>query len=71
MTKVVTSFVQDIVQPLIGLIFGSTSGLKTIHIGPVMLGSFAANLIDLLIIAAVVYFAFHQLRDVLDKKKEA
>jgi large conductance mechanosensitive channel len=70
-SKVVTSFVQDIVQPLIGLVFGSTEGLKAFHLGPVMLGNFLAILLDFLIVAAVVYFVFKKLKlETLDKKKE-
>ncbi len=70
-TKVVASLVQDIIQPLIGLIFGSTQGLKAFHIGPVMLGNFFAILIDFFIVAAIVYFIFKQLKlERLDKKKQ-
>lgn len=68
--KVVSSFVQDIVQPLIGLFFGSTQGLKGWHLGPILLGNFAANAIDFLIIAWIVYFIFKKLDlERLDKKK--
>jgi large conductance mechanosensitive channel len=69
--KVVSSFVQDIVQPLIGLLVGSTEGLKAWQLGPVMLGNFCAVLIDFVIVAAIVFFVFKQLRiDRLDKKKD-
>lgn len=70
-TKVVASLVQDIIQPVIGLIFGSTQGLKALRIGPVMLGNFFAILIDFFIVAAIVYFIFKQLKlERLDKKKQ-
>ncbi len=70
-TKVVASLVQDIIQPVIGLIFGSTQGLKALHLGPVMLGNFLAILIDFLIVAVIVYFVFKQLKlERLDKKKQ-
>lgn len=69
--KVVSSFVQDIVQPLIGLLVGSTEGLKAWQLGPLMLGNFFAVLIDFVIVAAIVFFVFKQLRlDRLDKKKD-
>ncbi len=70
-SKVVASLVQDIIQPLIGLIFGSTQGLKALHLGPVMIGNFLAIFIDFLIMASVVYFVFKKLKlDRIDKKKE-
>lgn len=70
-SKVVSSLVQDIIQPLLGFVFGKTDGLKALHVGPVMFGNFAANFIDFIIIAAVVYFIFKQLKlETLDKKKQ-
>ena len=70
-SKVVTSLVNDIIQPSIGLIFGSVDGLKSFQVGPVMVGNFLSNIIDFVIIAAVVYFAFKGLGlDRLDVKKE-
>jgi large conductance mechanosensitive channel len=68
--KVVASLVTDIIQPIIGLIFGSTEGLTALHFGPVMAGNFIAALIDFLIIAAIVFFAFKGLGlDKIDGKK--
>lgn len=70
--KTVSSFVQDIIQPLLGFILGSTTGLKTVHLGPVMIGNFLANLIDFVVIAAVVFYLFKGLKlDKLDAAKEA
>lgn len=70
-SKVVASLVQDIIQPVIGLIFGSTQGLKAFHLGPVLIGNFLAIFIDFLIMASVVYFVFKKLKlDRIDKKKE-
>lgn len=70
-SKVVASFVGDIVTPIIGLIFGSTSGLSSFHLGPIMLGNFIAIVIDFLIVAGVVYYGFKKLGlDRLDAKKE-
>lgn len=68
--KVVSSLVVDIIQPIIGLIFGSTKGLMSLHVGPVMIGNFLATTIDFAIIAWVVYFIFKKLKlEQLDKKK--
>ncbi|MBP7134424.1 MscL family protein [Patescibacteria group bacterium] len=70
-SKVVSSFVQDIIQPIIGFIFGSVSGLKAYRYESLMYGNFLANLIDFVIIAAVVYFIFKRLKlDRLDVTKE-
>ena len=70
-TKTVTSFVDDVVNPLIGLFAGSADRLSEMTIGVVKLGSLANNLINLLIVSAVVYFIlFKALRlDTIDKKK--
>lgn len=69
-SKVVASLVQDIIQPSIGLIFGSTQGLKAFRLGPVMIGNFLAVSLDFLIMAAVVYFVFKKLKlELIDKKK--
>lgn len=57
-SKVVTSLVNDIIQPLIGLIFGSANGLSHVHFKSVMYGNFIANIIDFVIIAFIVYFSF-------------
>ena len=69
-SKVVISFTTDIVNPLLGIILGSADGIETFALGPVMIGSFIANIIDFLIIAAVVYLIFKLLGlDRLDIKK--
>ena len=60
-SKVVTSLVNDIVQPVIGLIMGN-EGLSTLHYGPVYYGRFISGIIDFLIIAAIVYFIFKRIR---------
>ncbi len=69
-SKLVASLVGDMIQPLIGLLFGSTDGLAALHYKSIMWGSFLANFIDFLVIAAVVYFGFKLLGlEKLDKKK--
>ncbi|NTU98780.1 MscL family protein [Candidatus Falkowbacteria bacterium] len=68
--KVVTSLVTDIIQPAIGLLFGSGE-LVSLKIRTIAYGRFLASLIDFAIIAAVVYFGFKGLKlDRLDLKKK-
>jgi large conductance mechanosensitive channel len=57
-SKVVSSLVTDVINPFVGLLFGSIGGLADMMVGPVMLGSFVSAIIDFLIIAAVVYYGF-------------
>ena len=69
-SKLVASFVTDIVQPIIGMFFGSTEGLAALSYKSIMWGNFLAILIDFVIVAAVVYFGVKMLGlDKLDKKK--
>jgi large conductance mechanosensitive channel len=70
-SKVVQSLVTDIINPAIGMLFGSTAGLASLRVGTIYFGSFISTLIDFLIIAGVVYFGFKRLHlDRLDAKKE-
>ncbi len=70
-SKVVTSLVTDIINPTIGMIFGSTEGLAGLHVGSILFGTFISALIDFFIIALVVYYGFKWLKlDRLDAKKE-
>ena len=67
----VSSIASDIIQPLIGYVFGSTTGLATLHLGSVRYGSFLVSFIDFVIIAAVVFFVFRKLKlDKLDAPKK-
>lgn len=70
-TKTVTSLVDDVINPLIGVVFGSTLKLSEMTIGVVKFGSFGNNIINLFIVSAIIYFVFFKaLRlDKLDKKK--
>lgn len=75
-SKVVTSFVGDIVNPLIGIFLGFAGNLKdqyfTVFSAKVTWGNFLANAIDFLIIALVVYYGFRLLGlTKFDKKKES
>ncbi len=68
--KVVSSLVADVIMPAIAYTLGSADGVKSLTIGPVMVGNFASTLIDFIIIAAVIYFGVKLLGlDKLDKKK--
>lgn len=73
-SKLVTSFVSDIINPVLGIILRMTKGLETasLKIGSarILYGHFITVLIDFTIIAFVVYFGVKILRlDKLDKKK--
>lgn len=75
-TKVVTSLVEDIINPIISIIAGGkTESLATavITIGEseIRYGQFIGVLINFVIIAAVVYYVFKGLGlDKIDKKKD-
>jgi large conductance mechanosensitive channel len=70
---VVSALVTDIINPLVGLLLGSTAGLKeasfAIGSAKIMWGDFVSIVIDFIVIAAVIYFGFKMLRlEKLDKK---
>lgn len=74
-SKVVSAFVTDIVNPIISFFIGSAEGLRQAHIAigdaKIMWGDFVSVMIDFLIVAAVIYFGFKGLGlDKLDKKKD-
>ena len=69
------SLVNDIINPVLGLVLGNAEGLKdmsfTIGKAEILVGSFISSLIDFLIIALVVYYIFKKLGlEKLDKSKE-
>lgn len=75
-SKVVSSFVTDIINPFISIVLGSTQGLRetyfSIGVNKIMYGNFIANIIDFLVIGFVVYYTIHILKmDRLDKKKSS
>lgn len=72
-SKLVSAFVTDIINPIIGGLIG-LDGLKgaSFHIGSAnfLWGDFLTTLIDFIIVAAVVYYGVKGLRlDRLDIKK--
>lgn len=74
-SKVVSSLVEDIVNPLLGLVLGGDEGITSsiLRIGSaeIKTGHFLSVLIDFAVVAFVVYYVVKGLRfDRLDKKKE-
>lgn len=69
--KVVTAFVNDIVNPFVGILLGRADGLKTFAVGNFLIGDFISVSIDFLILAFIVYFIFKMLGlERLDKPKD-
>lgn len=73
-SKLVTAFVTDIVNPLVGIIFkGNALQQVSLKVGPawLLIGDFTAVFIDFVIVALVIYFGFKALRlDKLDDPAE-
>lgn len=74
-SKLVTSIVNDLINPFVGLILGAAGDLRSaaFHIGSakIMWGSFLGTLIDFISISAVVYLGFRLLHlERIDKKKK-
>lgn len=68
--KFVTSFVNDIITPAIGIISGKTENIAGITIGPFLVGDFFSSSVYFMFISALAYIAFRGLRlDRLDKMK--
>ena len=74
-SKIVSSLVEDIIAPILGFILGSAGVLADLSIkigkSSIKIGSFFSNLIDFVIIAAIVYFVFRRMGlEKLDKKSD-
>ena len=72
-SKLVTALVEDIINPLVGLLLGKAGNLgeASVSIGKATIkwGGFVATLIDFIIIAVVIYAGVKILKlDRLDKK---
>ncbi len=68
--KVVTAFVNDIVNPFIDIFLGSAGSFSQFTVGPFAIGDFLSVTIDFLILLAIIYFVFKGLGlDKLDKPK--
>lgn len=75
-TKVVSSLVSDIVNPMFGLILSRTKSLESMYSkiagAKIMWGHFLSVAIDFLILSSVVYFIVKGLGlEKIDKKKTA
>lgn len=72
-SKTVTSLVENVINPLVGLMLGKVNlADKALTIGEATLkwGAFISTIIDFVIVAAVVYFIVRGLRlNKLDKPK--
>lgn len=72
-SKTVSSLVENIVNPLVGLALGKVDlaeKMTTIGTTSIKWGAFISSIVDFVIIAAVVYFGIKALGlDKLDKKK--
>lgn len=74
-SKLVASLISDIINPILSLILGFAGNFKDAYwmIGGAkfMWGNFVSTLIDLLVIAAIVYYGVKGLGlDRIDRKKE-
>ena len=74
-TKVVSSLVTDIINPVLGIFLGASKELKErsweVSGVKIMYGNFLNTFIDFMTIALVVYFLVKLMQvDKLDKKKE-
>ena len=71
--KIVTSLVNDIIMPLVGIIIGGIdfSGLTLkVKDATIAYGSFIQNIIDFLIIAACIFLFVKAINKLTKKKKE-
>lgn len=73
-SKVVAALVEDVINPLVGLLLGKAGNLSTatVNVGSASIrwGDLVSVIIDFLIIAFVVYFGVKWLKlDQLDKKE--
>lgn len=67
--KVVNSFVEDLLNPLIGMMTGSAQSLSSLKAGPFAVGNFISTVLNFLILALVIYLVFKVLGlDKIDKK---
>jgi large conductance mechanosensitive channel len=74
-SKTVSALVEDLVNPIVGILLNRVGDLKdiTVSIGGAVIkwGDLASHLIDLIIIAAIVYYGVKGLGlDKLDRRKE-
>lgn len=73
-SKVVAALVNDLINPLVGIVLRTKGGLKDAAIqigsGSILWGDFISVVVDFLVIALVVYFGVKILKlNRIDKKK--
>ncbi len=74
-SKLVAALITDIINPLLGLLLGFAGNFRDAYVtlgsAKLMWGNFVSTLIDLLVVAAIVYYGIRGIGlDRLDKKKE-
>lgn len=74
-TKLITAFVSDIINPIVGILLGPIGDLSKVYLSigsaKILFGSFISSIIDFLIIAFIVYFSVKIIGvDRVDKNKE-
>jgi large conductance mechanosensitive channel len=68
--KIVSSFVGDVVMPIINVFLPADADWKTIEVGPgIKLGAFVGSVVDFIIIAFVIFMMIKAIN--ASKKKEA
>ena len=69
---VVTSFVEDILTPLIGIFGADSLENLTVNVGPAVLryGEFLTALISFLLVAAAIYFFVVKPMNVLEERRQ-
>lgn len=70
-TKLVSSLVENIINPIIGLFVKGGAPFSKFMIGPVKVGAFVNSLIDFMIIMVVVYIVINKTIELLTKPNVA
>lgn len=66
-TKLVSSLVENIINPIIGIFVKGGAPFSAFMIGPVKVGAFINSLIDFLIIMTVVYLVINKTMQFISK----
>ncbi|MBW4617608.1 MAG: large conductance mechanosensitive channel protein MscL [Desmonostoc vinosum HA7617-LM4] len=62
-SKIITSFVEDIIMPLINPLVGVGGDWRTITVGPgIKIGQFIGSIVDFIIIALILFVAIRALQ---------
>lgn len=68
-STIVTSFVKDIISPIIALLFGKPD-FSNVTLGTIQIGSFFNAVINFVIIGTVLFFVMKAAEKALPKKEE-